>query len=218
MRIFRFLSAVLIVLAIAACATRPSLKEPAAAVPALEKGQARIYFYRTSAAGGASEPTVLLNGQKVEDATPRSVFFRDVAPGKYSVTTTMSSRVVSFDVAAGDKKYVKLVYGSSFNTYPELVDSATGEAESSGLSSQKLAGMPLRRVELKVGEIYYVLQYRNTKSGPPLISSYEYRGTVDGKPNAHFFKAAGLSDADVFLEEAQLNSMVDFNGLKEAIR
>lgn len=218
MRIFRFLSAVLIVLAIAACATRPSLKEQAAAVPALEKGQARIYFYRPSVAGGASEPTVLLNGQKVEDATPRSVFFRDVAPGKYSVTTTMSSRVVSFDVAAGDKKYVKLVYGSSFNTYPELVDSATGEAESSGLSSQKLAGMPLRRVELKVGEIYYLLQYRNTKSGPPFISSYEYRGTVDGKPNAHFFKAAGLSDANVFLEEAQLNSMVDFNGLKEAIR
>jgi hypothetical protein len=43
-------------------------------------------------------------------------------------------QVVTFDVAAGDKKYVKLSYGFSFNTYPELVDSATGEAESSELS------------------------------------------------------------------------------------
>jgi hypothetical protein len=129
----------------------------------------------------------------------------------------MSSRVVTFDVAAGDKKYVKLIYGSSFNTYPELVDSATGEAESSEL--QTSGGTQLRRrVELKVGEIYYALQYRNTKSGPPLISSYEYRGTVDGKPYTHVFKATGSSDVNVFLEEAQLNSMVDFNGLKEAIR
>jgi hypothetical protein len=129
----------------------------------------------------------------------------------------MSSRVVTFDVAAGDKKYVKLIYGSSFNTYPELVDSATGEAESSEL--QTSGGTQLRRrMELKVGEIYYALQYRNTKSGPPLISSYEYKGTVDGKPYTHVFKATGSSDVNVFLEEAQLNSMVDFNGLKEAIR
>jgi hypothetical protein len=119
---------------IAACATGPSLKEQTAALPALETGQARVYFYRTSVVGGASEPTVLLNGKKVGDATPRSVFFRDVAPGKYSVTTTMTPQVVTFDVAAGDKKYVKLSYGFSFNTYPELVDSATGEAESSELS------------------------------------------------------------------------------------
>ena len=134
MRILRFLSAVLIVLMMAACATGPSLKEQAAALPDLETGQARVYFYCTSVAGGASQPAVLLNGQQVGDATPRSVFFRDVAPGKYSVTTTMTSQVVTFDVAAGDKKYVKLSYGFSFNTYPELVDSATGEAESSKLS------------------------------------------------------------------------------------
>jgi hypothetical protein len=152
-RILRFLSAVLIVLMMAACATLPSLNQQAAAFPALETGQARVYFYRTSAAGGASEPAVLLNGQQVGDATPRSVFLRDVAPGKYSVTTTMTSRIVTFDVAAGDKKYVRLVYGSSFNTYPELVDSATGEAESSQLSyvrqrsAAMIAGAPPRAEE-----------------------------------------------------------------------
>jgi uncharacterized protein DUF2846 len=134
MRILKFVAAALVVLSIAACATGPSLKEQAAAVPALGAGQGRIYFYRTSVVGGAYQPDVLLSGQKVGDAKPRGVFFRDVAPGKYSVTTTMTSQVVNFDVAAGEKKYVKLSYSFGFNIYPELVDPATGEAESSGLT------------------------------------------------------------------------------------
>ena len=134
MRISRFLFAVLIVLTIAACATSPWLKQQTAPLPALETGQARVYFYRTYVVGGGADPAVLLNGQEVWVARPRSVFFRDVAPGKYSVKTTVSSQVVKLDLAAGDKRYVKLSYGFSFNTYPELVDSATGEAESSGLS------------------------------------------------------------------------------------
>ena len=134
MRILKFLAAALIVLMMVACATGSSLKEQAAAVPALGTGQGRIYFYRTSVVGGAYQPDVLLNGQKVGDAKPRGVFFRDVAPGKYSVATTMTSQVVTFDVAADEKKYVKLSYSFGFNIYPELVDSATGEAESSKLS------------------------------------------------------------------------------------
>ena len=139
----RFLSTVPIVLMIAACATGRALKEQSPAFPALETGQARVYFYRTSVVGGASELAVSLNGQQVGNAIPRSVFFRDVAPGKYSVTTAMSSQVVKFELAAGDKKYVRLSYGFSFNTYPELVDSATGEAESSGLSHIRFAVLPI---------------------------------------------------------------------------
>ena len=93
----------------AACATGPALKEQSPALPALETGQARVYFYRTSVVGGASELAVLLNGQQVGNAIPRSVFFRDVAPGKYSVTTAMSSQVVKFELAAGDTKIACLV-------------------------------------------------------------------------------------------------------------
>jgi len=134
MRSFKFLPTVLAVLLLTACATGPSLKEQAAAVPAVGPGQARIYFYRTTVIGGAYQPDVLLNGKKVGNATPRGVFFRDVAPGKYSVTTTMTSQVVNFDVVGSEKKFVKLSYSFGFNIYPELVDSATGEAESSELS------------------------------------------------------------------------------------
>ena len=78
--------------------------------------------------------------------------------------------------------------------------------------------MHLPSQEFKVGQIYYMLQYRGGKDGTPLISSYEYKGTVDGKPHTHLFLATGLSDANVFLETAQLNSMVDLNGLKKALQ
>ncbi len=72
--------------------------------------------------------------------------------------------------------------------------------------------------KFKVGQIYYMLQYRGSKDGTPLISSYEYKGTVDGKPDMHLFLSTGLSDANVFLETAQLTSMVDLNGLKKALQ
>ena len=131
--IMRFvLSAILVI--VAGCATGPSLKDSVRAIPALESGKARVVFYRTIVIGAAYQPDVLLNGQKVGSAVPRGVFFRDVPPGKYTVTTTMTSDVVTFDIVGGEKKYVKLNYGFGFRIYPELVDSATGEAESSELS------------------------------------------------------------------------------------
>jgi hypothetical protein len=123
-----------ITLSILGCATGPSLKEQSAKLPALDAGKARIFFYRTIVIGAAYQPDVLLNGEKVGTAAPRGVFFRDVAPGKYTVTTTMTSQVVILDMAAGERKYVRLGYSFGFNIYPELVDAATGEAESSELS------------------------------------------------------------------------------------
>ena len=134
MKILASIGALLLTLLIAACATGPSLKERAAALPAVDQGKARIFFYRTQVVGAAYQPDVLLNGEKVGTAAPRGVFFRDVAPGKYSVTTTMTKEVVNLDVAAGEKRYVKLGYSFGFNIYPELVPAAQGETESSELS------------------------------------------------------------------------------------
>ena len=123
-----------IALSLLGCATGPSLKEQSGRLPALDTAKARIFFYRTIVIGAAYQPDVLLNGAKVGIAAPRGVFFRDVAPGRYTVTTTMTSQVVSLDLAAGEKKYVRLGYSFGFNIYPELVDATTGEAESSELS------------------------------------------------------------------------------------
>ena len=70
---------------------------------------------------------------------------------------------------------------------------------------------------LKIGETYYMLQYSDRRGSPPIVSSYEYKGPVDGKPHRHYFKALGLSDANVFLDDPQLGSIVDFDGLKKAL-
>jgi hypothetical protein len=74
----------------------------------------------------------------------------------------------------------------------------------------------LKPEELKVGNTYYMLQ--GGAKGPPVVTSYEYRGTVDGKPHLHFFKALGLSDANIFLESPSLSGIVDFRGLKLSLQ
>lgn len=134
MGMFRYFLISLLALLIAACATGPSLKERSSSLPQIDQGKARIFFYRTQIVGAAYQPDVLLNGEKVGNAVPQGVFFRDVPPGKHSVTTTMTKEVVTMDIAAGDKKYVKLSYSFGFNIYPELVDTTKGELEASELS------------------------------------------------------------------------------------
>jgi Protein of unknown function (DUF2846) len=134
MRFIRSFCFGVFLLAVSACATGPSLKESAHALPSIESGKGRIFFYRTIVIGAAYTPDVLLNGAKVGNAVPRGVFFKDVSPGKYAVTTTMTSEIVNIDMAAGEKKYIKLNYALGFRIYPELVDTATGEAEASELS------------------------------------------------------------------------------------
>jgi hypothetical protein len=75
--------------------------------------------------------------------------------------------------------------------------------------------MRLRPPELRVGSIYYLVQYR---AASPIVSTYEYKGTADDKPHVHFFQALGLSDANLFLEDAQLKQVVDIAGLKTALK
>lgn len=130
-RIF-FFSA--LVLAASGCATGLWSSEPARAFPALDPGKGRVFFYRSSAMGSAFTPDVLLNGERVGKLDRRGVFFRDVLPGSYAATTTMTSKVANFSLRAGERKYVKFV-SSLFETHmhPELVDPAKGEAEAASL-------------------------------------------------------------------------------------
>jgi len=112
----------------------PSWQGNAQAFPPLEPAKGRVFIYRTSTIGSESAPEVLLNGDKLGKLDRDSVIFRDVSPGSYAVTTTMTAKVVHFAMRAGEKKYVKLdrdLFGS--HTYPELIDSAQGEAEASRL-------------------------------------------------------------------------------------
>jgi hypothetical protein len=72
--------------------------------------------------------------------------------------------------------------------------------------------------ELTIGKTYYMLQYPSGRRSAPIVTSYEYKGTVDGKPHLHFFKALGLSDANVFLEGPTLSGIVDVHGLKVSLQ
>jgi hypothetical protein len=76
--------------ALAACAPYPDLQPYAAAeasLPPPAPGMARIYFYRTLDYYGISTgTTVYLNHQPVGFSRIGTVFYRDVAPGRYFIS------------------------------------------------------------------------------------------------------------------------------------
>ena len=134
MKVARIFYAGMLVLAVSACAAGLFSKDGAPVLPPLDAGKGRVLFYRNSTSSAAYTPDVRLNGQSVGKADRRGVFFKDVVPGSYAVTTSITSKVINFYVGAGEKKYVRInnsFFGS--NVYPELVESAKGESESSGL-------------------------------------------------------------------------------------
>src|SRR4051812_14870547 len=79
------------------CATGPSVSEVGARIPVLAPDRGRVYFYRTGVIGAAYQPEVTLNGALVGKATPKGAYFRDVPPGPYTVTTSMTRETVAFD-------------------------------------------------------------------------------------------------------------------------
>jgi hypothetical protein len=158
-----------------ACASGPTLSDARASVPVLAAGKARIYFYRTGIVGAAYQPEVTLNGAVVGKAAPRGVYFRDVAPGHYAVTTRLTRKVVEFDVAAGQKMYVRMDYSFGFNIDPELIQASVGEREISELSfvpaPEQAAQVPPAATAPAPQERSYVGSLR--------CGAYEGTGTVE---------------------------------------
>jgi len=127
-------TAVMVAMLVTGCATGPSMSALKTPLPAMDQGKGRVYFYRTGIIGGAYQPEVTLNGGVVGKATPRGVYFKDVPPGNYTVTTSMTSQKVNFVLAAGQKQYIRTSYSFGFNIYPELVEESVGEKEIQDLS------------------------------------------------------------------------------------
>jgi len=79
----------LALLSLAACAGEPAAPVVAAPPPA---DKTRLYIYRDAAIYGSQEWTaVSLNGMKIGDSAPGTVFYRDVAPGTYEVEVRSDS-------------------------------------------------------------------------------------------------------------------------------
>jgi hypothetical protein len=95
-----------------ACA-QPALTA-AVAVPPVPAGEARIWVYRDDGPyAGKGLPAVGMNGAVVGAAQLGGVFYRDVAPGHYTVTVESTGRdydqVASLEMHPGQEGYVKIV-------------------------------------------------------------------------------------------------------------
>ena len=125
----------LVALVLHGCATVKSLTgSDEHALPPIAEGKGRIVFYRTNFAIETQVPAVVLNGERIGKPLHRGLFFKDVAPGSYAVTTTIASDIVNFRVRAGERVYIKLNPGWGFRIAPLLVEPPVGEAESSGMA------------------------------------------------------------------------------------
>ena len=137
--VIRHLTAAIIALLLAACATGPKYAEVKSAIPALAADHGRIYFYRSgNMFGSGIQPVVMLNGEKVGDSVPGGFFFVDRKPGNYEVLlSTEVERKLTFTLVSGQEQYVRMSVTLGvivYRVFPELVDAATGMSEIKDLS------------------------------------------------------------------------------------
>jgi Protein of unknown function (DUF2846) len=137
-RIFLRIGLALPILAVTGCATGPKLTEVQSKIPPIPTGRGRIWFYRSTSFGAAIQPSVHLNGEKVGEAVPHGVYYRDVSPGDYNVLlSTEVDRRLTFTVANGEERFVRLVVTFGLiaaRVYPELVGAAEARAEIASLA------------------------------------------------------------------------------------
>ncbi len=129
----RYLVSAVFLLCAAGCASGPTYEEYSSAIDPPLPLDGRIYIYRTDALGAAVQPTVMVNGEKVGKANPKSFFYVDRLAGKYEVSaSTKAARSLTLTLAEGEVKYVRLdvkmgLVGGHIELV--LVDKAVGEQE-----------------------------------------------------------------------------------------
>jgi len=85
-------------------------RDVAANIPVMVPDTGRIYFYQPPAPGSvlSSQPYLRVNGTKVGPSKPGSFFFINPPPGTYRVDTMRENEFVTFDLAPGQTRYVRL--------------------------------------------------------------------------------------------------------------
>ena len=103
------LALLLVGLLLASCASPRGLDEPPLQLPPLKGGYGRVYFTRPGDFGGSAiQPEIRMNNEVVARSVPGGFSYVDRPPGKYAVTTTTEvENVVTFQLAAGESKYIK---------------------------------------------------------------------------------------------------------------
>lgn len=94
---------------LASCASPRGLDESPLQIPPLKPGFGRVYFTRPGEfQGSAVQPEIRMNNEVVGRSVPGGFTYVDRPPGKYVVTTTTEvENAVTFQLAAGESKYIK---------------------------------------------------------------------------------------------------------------
>lgn len=121
-------------MALAACASGPTIKDTLGELPGPPAGHARIYFYRTAIPFlVAVQPDIIVNSKKVGTSTFGAVFYRDALPGRYEVfLTSDKDNPLSLTAVAGQSYFVKTVVGlgiSGSKLVAEMVEEERAQQE-----------------------------------------------------------------------------------------
>ena len=104
----------LALLALGACAPAgPPFATVAATLPPVPPGEARVYFYRwLEPYETTAESTVILNGVPAGISQTGAAFYRDVAPGRYTISLTSRgvypNQFKTVELAAGQTAYARI--------------------------------------------------------------------------------------------------------------
>jgi hypothetical protein len=134
MKLLRMSLALIALTVLSACASGPKYNEVAATFPRPNAADGRIWFYRPGIAFGAGiQPGVILNGTRIGESVPGGFFYVDRPAGNYEVLlSTEVDRKVTFTLAPGQERYIKMTVGLGvivYRVYPELVDEGVGRGE-----------------------------------------------------------------------------------------
>jgi hypothetical protein len=79
----------------------------------------------------------------------------------------------------------------------------------------KLGGMVSAPRQLNIGQIYYIIQYKDEKLARPIVSSFKYAGRIekDADASEHRFTLLGFANEELFLRESDLTIVLDLAGL-----
>ncbi|MFD4840762.1 DUF2846 domain-containing protein [Achromobacter sp. NPDC058515] len=109
-RSFKMIAAAALGAALLAGCGGPRYKDVAGSIPFMVPDTGRIYFYQPPAPAGvvSSQPYLRINGVKVGRSKPGSFFYVNRPAGKYEIDTLRDDETLSFTLAPGQTRYVRL--------------------------------------------------------------------------------------------------------------
>ncbi len=140
----RLIATAVAALALVGCANVP-MGDPAQdaklkTFPSASAGKAGVYIYRNETFGAAVKLNVALDGQALGSTASKTYFYKEVAPGKHTVTSYgENTDTLNFDAIAGKLYYVwQEVKMGMFGPRTQL-HMATEKDGQAGVGESKLA-------------------------------------------------------------------------------